>query len=71
MIKYYMLVKKKRIISIFEFLMHDILKQPTYLSRLLRNLPRAAAWTSELYVLCCLEENSKTCQKWPWGSNAD
>ena len=51
MIKYYMLVKKKRIISIFEFLMHDILKQPTYLSRLLRNLPRAAAWTSELYVL--------------------
>ena len=31
--------------------MHDILKQPTYISRLLRNLPRAAAWTSELYVL--------------------
>ena len=49
MIKYYMLVKKERIISIFEFLMHDILKQPTYLDY--SDLPRAAAWTSELYVL--------------------
>ena len=66
MIKYYMLVKKKRIISIFEFLMHDILKQPTYLdySEIYLELPRGLR--NYMYC-CCLEENSKTCQKWPWG----
>ena len=46
--------------------MHDILKQPTYLdySEIYLELPRGLR--NYMYC-CCLEENSKTCQKWPWG----